>query len=72
MSEAPTCRTCAHWSPYMPGLGECLEYVKRRQAAWAAADDAAAFREAWPAIPAHDTPDIHTCEKHEADDGDAP
>jgi hypothetical protein len=52
----------------MPGLGECLEYVKRRQAAWARATDVLAFNKDWPARAAADTPDTHTCEKHEADD----
>lgn len=52
----------------MPGLGECLEYVKRRQAAFREIMDVREFHRDWPAQPAHDTPDTHTCEKHEADD----
>lgn len=62
---SPTCNDCAFWDPYAPGLGECLEYLRRRKAAFPTWTGPGAFTAAWPHIPAPDTEATHTCDKHE-------
>lgn len=66
MTAKPTCNTCTHWSPYAPGLGECLEYAKRRGEAFTRTASRAEFYAAWPRIAAPDTEDTDTCDQHEA------
>jgi hypothetical protein len=60
-----TCRTCEHWSPYLHDLGEYLEYVTRRQEAWARADDIVTFHKAWPHKPADDRRGSETCDRYD-------
>lgn len=59
------CRTCVHWSAYMADLGECLEYITRRQDAWARADDVVTFHRAWPHKAAENRRGHERCERHE-------
>lgn len=63
---SPTCNDCAFWDPYAPGLGECHEYLRRREAVariWTGSSQG--FVAQWPHIPAPDTEATHTCDKHE-------
>lgn len=64
-STAPgrTCAGCTHWSEYTAGLGECLEYVVRRQAAFRQALDLVTFHKIWPHKAAIDTIATHSCER---------
>lgn len=68
MTTRPSCATCAHWSPWLPGLGECLEPVKSWQEAFVRADDVAAFKAANPPVSALDTEATHTCDRWAAED----
>lgn len=71
MTAARTCAGCKHWSEYAAGLGECMEYVTRRQDAFAASDDTVAFHKAWPHKAAIDTAATHSCDRHEPERPDA-
>ncbi len=66
LGPPPTCNDCAFWDPYAPGLGECLEYLRRREAAYARwPGDKASFDAKWPLIAAPDTEATDTCDKHQ-------
>lgn len=60
----PTCNDCVFWDPYAPGLGECLEYLTRRKAAFQGYSGDQ-FTKDWPHIAAPDTESTDTCEKHQ-------
>lgn len=60
----PRCGLCRHWDQWVGDLGDCLEYVRRRQAAlstYTGADVA----EVWPLVAAPTTTNIDSCSKFE-------
>lgn len=56
-----TCSGCGYWSQWLPSLGDCMAYAEKRQEAMIAAEDMAAFRAEWPAMPARETDPGETC-----------
>lgn len=64
-SQPRTCNTCRFWSPYAPGLGECLQYARARAQALRNWDHSKRFSDTWPSKAAPDTEDTDTCDKHE-------